>query len=172
MMVLANVLLAMAWLALVGPVTISNFLVGMLLGFVALVVAAPAGRIYARRVMHAAGLAFHFWWSLLVANINVAAAVIRSPKRLRPLVIDVPLEDLSDVELAILASLITLTPGTVALDVTADRKHMLVHVLHAEDAAAAIRDVKEGFEARLLLVTRGERPAQDPPGAQDGAPPR
>jgi len=159
MMALANILLALTWLALVGPFTISGFMVGMILGFAALVLAAPGGWRYAQRVGSALALGFFFAWALFMANIRVAIAVIGSPRRLRPRVIEVPLEgDLSDVELAILASLVTLTPGTVSLDTTPDRRGLIVHVLHAQDAEAAIREIKEGFEARLLRVTRREPP--------------
>lgn len=160
MMVLANILLALAWLALIGPFTIGGFLLGLVIGFVALVVAAPGGWRYAQRVWSAVELGVYFGWSLFVANIRVAAAVIRSPQRLCPRVVQVPLNDLSDVELAILASLVTLTPGTVSMDTTPDRRFLLVHVLHAEDASVAAQDIKEGFERRLLRVTRREPPME------------
>lgn len=160
MMALAHVLLALAWLALVGPVTISNFLIGLVLGFIALVAAAPGGRLYARRVGSAVGLILYVGWALLIANLRVAVAVLGSPKKLRPRLIDVPLKDLSDVELAVLASLVTLTPGTVALDVTPNRSHLIVHLLHCDDPEAEIREIKENFEGRLLRVTRGEAPAR------------
>ena len=164
MMLLANILLALTWLVLVGPFTISGFLVGMVLGFGALVVAAPEGRRYAERTGSAIALGLFFAWALFEANIRVAIAVVRSPRLLSPRVLEVPLEPLGDVELAILASLVTLTPGTVSLDVSADRRTLVVHVLHADDADVAIRQIKEGFEARLLRVTR-----RDPPRRRGGA---
>mgnify|MGYP000042662149 CR=1 FL=1 len=166
MMVLAHVLLALTWLAMVGPVTISNFLIGLVIGFIALVAAAPDGHRYARRVGSGIGLALYVGWALLVANLRVAVAVLGSPKKLRPQLIEVPLKDLTDVELAVLASLVTLTPGTVALDVTPSRSHLIVHLLHCDDPGAEIREIKENFEGRLLRVTRGEAVARPAPPSE------
>jgi len=54
-----------------------------------------------------------------------------------------------------LAAMINITPGSVALDVSADRRVMYVHVMHMENAEEAKREIKDGFERRVLEL-RGE----------------
>ena len=60
-----------------------------------------------------------------------------------------PLDLKSDAGITVLANLITLTPGTLSLDVSPDRKTLFVHALHVEDPDAFRREVKEGFERRV-----------------------
>ena len=60
-----------------------------------------------------------------------------------------PLDVTSDSEILLLAMLINLTPGSVALDVSADRKVMYVHVMYIDSPDAARSEIKYGFERRV-----------------------
>lgn len=105
--------------------------------------------------MAAAELAGFTFYELMLANLRVARYTVSRLRTLRPAVLRVPLEpDLTDTEITLLASLITLTPGTLTLDVSRDRSAMFVHFMHVEDDAQAIAAVKNGFERRILKVTR------------------
>jgi multicomponent Na+:H+ antiporter subunit E len=73
---------------------------------------------------------------------------------LKPGVIAVPLDAKSDSEITLLSVLVTLTPGTLSIDVSADRRFLYVHTLFIDDLEEARRSIKTGIERRLLEVMR------------------
>lgn len=91
----------------------------------------------------------YFLWELLLANLRMARDVIRPIDKLRPAIVAVPLDVTSDWEITLLSNLITLTPGTLGLDVSSDKKVLYVHVMDLEDVEQLRRDIKEGFERRI-----------------------
>lgn len=80
-------------------------------------------------------------------------AVLGSTERLRPAILAVPLDVRSPVGIVLFADMVTLTPGTTSLDVSADGRTLYVHVLDAPDHAAAITGMKSTLElsAREVL---------------------
>jgi multicomponent Na+:H+ antiporter subunit E len=155
-MFLLVVLLALAWVALTGQFTLANWVVGLGLGYALLWLMQRAlGPLHAfaiaRRVP---AFALFFLWELVKANLAVTATVLAPRRNLRPGIVAVPLEARTDGEITLLANLITLTPGSLTLDVSTDRRVLYVHTLHLDDADGLRRDIKEGFERRLLEVTR------------------
>jgi|JRYH01.1.fsa_nt_gb multicomponent Na+:H+ antiporter subunit E len=152
-----NMLLALLWASIIGPFTPANLAVGFVLGYGVLRVCAGRGERprYVRQVLATIRLGAFTVRELIVANMKVAWYTVSSLGSLRPAVLRVPLEDdLTDGEVTLLAMLVTLTPGTLTLDVLGENEAMLVHFMHVEDAAEAVREVKEGFERRILEVTR------------------
>jgi multicomponent Na+:H+ antiporter subunit E len=107
-----------------------------------------------RRAQKLAWFVLFFLWELLLANLRVARDVLLPLRCLRPGIIAVPLDVTSDVEIALLSNLITLTPGTLSLDVSADRRFLYVHVMNLADAEAARRNIKEGLERKALEAIR------------------
>lgn len=93
-----------------------------------------------------------FLKELVVANIQVAVAVVKSNTRLKPAIVKIPLSVRSDLAITILANMITLTPGTLSLDVSSDKQFLFVHVLDSDDCEATIRSIQDGFEKRLLKL--------------------
>ena len=94
-MLLGSILLALAWAALQGEITLANLLVGYGLGYVILALLAKGGVLpstLASRTAHAAGLAVFFAWELVLANVRVALDVLRPRTRIRPAVVAIPLE--------------------------------------------------------------------------------
>jgi multicomponent Na+:H+ antiporter subunit E len=71
---------------------------------------------------------------------------------MRPGIIAIPLDARTDLEITLLANLITLTPGTLSLDVSADRRVLYIHVMYIDndDIEAVRRNIKDGFERRVL----------------------
>lgn len=151
-----NLLLAFAWAAVQERLTVENLLFGYVLGFVILYFAQPVlgPSVYFSKVRQAFGLLLYFLWELVLANLRVARDVIAPGFHMRPGVIAIPLEAKSDVEITLLANMITLTPGTMSLDVSLDRKTLYIHTLWGEDADGVRRGIKQGFEKRLLEVLR------------------
>lgn len=95
-----------------------------------------------------------FIGELILSALNVAWLVVQPRIRLRPAFISYPLTVTTDVQITLLANLITLTPGTLSVDVSDDRKTLLIHVLDAADPEAVIGRIAAGFEAKVLGVTR------------------
>lgn len=153
-MLLLNVLLALAWVVLTSQYTALNFVVGLLLGYGALFLVARhgvSGR-YFRKVPLILGFVLFFLWELVVANIRVLRQVLGPHNRLRPAIVAVPLDIKSDTEITVLANLITLTPGTLSLDVSTDRRTLFVHTIHVDEVDVFILDIKNGFESRVQKV--------------------
>jgi multicomponent Na+:H+ antiporter subunit E len=91
-------------------------------------------------------------YELLLANWRVTRDVIRPSKYLHPRVIRVPLEEGSEVQVATIAGLITLTPGSVTVDIAEDRSAMYVHAMDVPDIEALRQQIKSGFERRVMEV--------------------
>ena len=68
---------------------------------------------------------------------------------LRPGIFAYPLKVGSDFEITLLANLITLTPGTLSVDVSDDRRTLFVHAIDCSDVDKAIRDIRDGFERKI-----------------------
>jgi multicomponent Na+:H+ antiporter subunit E len=73
---------------------------------------------------------------------------------MKPAIIAVPLTVDRDFEIALLANIITLTPGTLSLDVSSDNKIIYIHSMYVDDPKEFIEEVKNGFERKLMEITR------------------
>ena len=91
---------------------------------------------------------------MVKANIQVAIEVVTPTHHMKPGIVSVPLDAKTDVEITFLANLITLTPGTLSLDVSTDRKVLYVHSMYVHNKQEFIDDIKNGFEKRLLAILR------------------
>jgi multicomponent Na+:H+ antiporter subunit E len=154
-MLLWNILLALVWAAITGNFSERNLLIGFAIGFVLLFITRrePASRGYFERVPKAAGLAAFFVWELLKANFTAAVDVLSPRPRLRAGVVAVPLDAKTDIQITTLANLITLTPGTLSLDVSTDRRVLYVHVLHLDEEIDEFRrKTKQDLERRVVEV--------------------
>jgi multicomponent Na+:H+ antiporter subunit E len=152
---LGSILLALAWAALQGEITLANLLVGYVVGYLILALLAKGGVLpatLASRTVRAAALAGFFVRELVVANLRVASDVLRSAARIRPAVVAIPLDVTSDGEILLLSMLINITPGSVTIDLSDDRRTLYVHVMHMRSAEESRRDIKDGFERRVKLL--------------------
>jgi len=129
-------------------------LLGMVLaGFCLWLVRAESGlmtRITRTRL--AVGLAWLFVIELLKSAWSVARTVVRPRMELAPGIIAYPLRVESDVGITLLANLITLTPGTLSVDVSEDRRYLYIHALDCSDPEALRQDIANGFERRIMEV--------------------
>ena len=151
---LLNVILALVWVAVTGQFAARNLFFGFVLGFLILfftrrIVGTPN---YGNRVIKVISLTIFFVGELLKANLRVAYDVLTPGYQLRPGVVAIPLDVRSDAEITILANLITLTPGTLSLDVSADRRVLYIHAMYIDDPEAVRRQIKQGFERRVIEV--------------------
>ena len=156
-MFLWNLLLAIIWAFATAQLTVPNLLIGWLLGyFVLLFFQRPAERDpYFLRVARVARFAVFYLGQLIRSNLRVAYDVVTPRNYMRPGVIAVPLDVETDAEITLLANLITLTPGTLSLDLSADRRTLYVHIMYIDvDAEQARREIKDGLERRVLELLR------------------
>ena len=93
-----------------------------------------------------------FCYDIIVANLQVAWLVLGPTDKLRPAFLEVPIALDNRTAITILSAVISLAPGTVAANLSGDRKTLLVHILHTEDAPGAIQRIKERYEARLKEI--------------------
>ena len=150
------VVLALIWAAVTGNYSGLNLLFGGLIGgtVVLLLRHVLVGHNSVRRWRRILSLAVLFFYELFASALRVAFIVVQPNLRakLHPRIIAVPLRVKSDWEITILANLITLTPGTLTIDVAPDRSHLMVHVLTLEDQEAVIGGIVNGFERRVIEV--------------------
>ena len=88
-------------------------------------------------------------WDIVMSSISVARLIL-SPSRPRPVFVCYPLALENPLAISILASTISLTPGTVSADVSDDNKLLLIHSLDAEDEQEVIDAIRNRYESRLL----------------------
>jgi multicomponent Na+:H+ antiporter subunit E len=100
-------------------------------------------------------LFFVFLWDLWNSSVQVALAVLSPTDRTSPRLVTIPLRAKSDLEITLVANFISLTPGTLSIDVSKDRKTLLIHDLFAGESSDKTRtDIRDGIETRVLQVTR------------------
>jgi multicomponent K+:H+ antiporter subunit E len=93
-----------------------------------------------------------FLWDVVAANVAVAKLVLGPVRRLHPRMLEIALEVRSAPAISALAGIVSLTPGTVSVDVSADRRTLLVHALNVADPVSAAARIKERYERRILQV--------------------
>ncbi|MGB1252078.1 MAG: Na+/H+ antiporter subunit E [Candidatus Promineifilaceae bacterium] len=158
-MLSVNLLLAIAWIVLTGEFTPANFATGFLLGYLMLLWAdkgtaadSPASR-YLKRVPKIITLVFYFLWTIIVANFRMAKAVLSPLSHLNPAIVAVPLDIQGPIGIMLLANWITLTPGTLSLEIAEDRQTIFIHTFQCTDVDAFRAEIKNDFERRLIEVS-------------------
>lgn len=156
-MLLWNIFLAVTWAAVTGRITVLNLAGGFILGYLILWLvqqAVGSSASYFRKVRQIAGFALFYLWELILANLRVAYDVATPDYHMRPGIIAIPLGELTDVEITLLANLITLTPGTLSLDVSADRRVLYIHAMYIDDVEKVRQHIKHGYERRVVELLR------------------
>ena len=153
---LLNILLALAWGALTGDFNPINLLAGFIFGYAALWVMqfVMASSSYFGKVPDVIIFMVSFFWELIKANARMAYFVLAPLDKMKPGIIGIPLEITSDTQITLLANMITLTPGTLSLDVSSDRTVLYVHSVEVDSPEDFRREIKDGFEQDVLEVTQ------------------
>ena len=151
-----NIFLALVWAASTGQFTLVNLWVGFAIGYfvLALVSRITGTGAYVRRVIVAIGFVVFVAWEIIKANIRLLRDVLTGMDRLRPAFIAYPLRVETDTEIILLATIVAITPGTVVIDVSADRKVMYIHTLYYESREAFNHEIGYVFERRVLELLR------------------
>jgi len=91
---------------------------------------------------------------MILANAMVAYDALTPTLHARPAIIAFRTQAKSDFELLILANLITMTPGTMTLDISTDHKTLYIHAMFAADPSKVCHDIATHFEPRVLRLCR------------------
>jgi multicomponent Na+:H+ antiporter subunit E len=107
-----------------------------------------------RIVLRLPGFVALYLWELVRASLRVAHDALTPTHYMRPAILAVPLDAQSDLEILLLANFLTMTPGSVCLDVSADRRVLYVHAMYVDDPEAARREIKTTVERRVIELLR------------------
>jgi multicomponent Na+:H+ antiporter subunit E len=153
---LLHLTLALLWVLLWGQFDLYTFLAGVVVGFLLLALlgrttrgsfAYPVRRVatlgYPKRIWRLVRFAGYFVRILVVANWQVAKLVLSPRMPIHPRIIRYDVADLTPVQVTTLAATITLTPGSLAADLSADGRYLYIHCINAPDAARAAGEVDE-----------------------------
>ena len=142
------------WLLLNDDVSAGHVVMALLLALLIPPFAARLDREFARigRLRSVPRMLGVLLWDIVQANVTVALQVLWPERKIRPGVIWVPLDIANIHGIAVLTSIITLTPGTVSSALSDDRKYLLVHVFNLKDADEVIRQIKTRYEAPLMEI--------------------
>ena len=154
-LLLLNLILGLLWAALQGELNVINLGSGFMISAVLIYIfrrmfLRPR---YFRKVSLGVTLALVFSRELIKSNIAVLRVVL-SRRPIRSGVIAVPTELTNDLALTMLANMITLTPGTLTLDISHDRRYLFVHTLNLNDPEDVKREIRRAFEVYLRELSR------------------
>ncbi|SFP14502.1 Na+/H+ antiporter subunit E [Pseudomonas borbori] len=151
---LLSLTLLLVWLLLVNDMSLGHWLLGALLGWL-IPLLTQVFWINPPRVRKPLKLCLfllRILGDIVIANLQVAKLILGPSARLRPAFVEIPMLLEDELALTMLASIISLTPGTVSADLSDDRKILLVHSLDVDDEAALVEQIKHRYEAPLLEV--------------------
>ena len=153
---LLNLVLALTWAALQGELNTANLVIGFLVSGVVIYLFRRMffRPLYFRKVALGVTLVLVFFKELLKSNIAVLRVVLSPRLRVRSGVIAVPTELTNDMALTMLANMITLTPGTLTLDISPDRRYLYVHTLNLDDPEGVKEEIRTAFEMYLRELSR------------------
>ena len=149
-----NVALAVAWAAVNGSFSATTLMAGFGLGYLVLLIARPVfGRsAYYGGLWRALAFAGIYVWELIASSVRVAIDVLSPRLTMRPAVVRVPLLARSDASVTLLANLISLTPGTLSLEVEEGNGALFVHAMDVQNPEDLRREIRDTLERRVVAL--------------------
>jgi len=149
-----SLFLFIVWLLLVAEVSAAHVLLALFLAWAIpfLCRSFLAGMPPLRNPLAALRLLFLVTYDIVLANIAVARLILGPPGRLKPLFVEVPLVLTQPMSISLLASIITMTPGTVSADLSEGNTYLLVHALDCDDPESLVAEIKQRYEKPLLEI--------------------
>ncbi|ANX12996.1 cation:proton antiporter [Fictibacillus arsenicus] len=151
-----NLLIGVIWMFLSESYSFASFLVGFVIGAALLFLLNRfiPDSYYFKHVKAIGYLIFLFLKELILANIEVLKWVYKPRLDFKPGIIALPIDVKKNWEITLLANLITLTPGTLSVDVSRDQRYIYIHAIDLPDVNQTIVGIKDTFEKAIREVTR------------------
>ncbi len=151
-----NVILSMIWAMLLGEINLATIASGFVLAYFILFVLfrRQMKDDYFARGPRLVTFILFYLFELFRSNLIIAWDIVTPTHYMRPGVIAIPLEAKTDVEITVLCNLITMTPGTLSLDVSEDRKVLYIHAMYIDDVEKLRQQTKDSLERRVLDILR------------------
>jgi len=152
--VFSHVLLALGWVLMTATVSVVAVIVRIVLGalMISLLPAKGTEKRYGWKLLYVLSFLGYFTVEVVKANVRLIRFVLGPNTTMRPAIVRVPVDLKSDLALTVLANVLTLTPGTLSLDIAESRDAIFVHVIDTESAEALRREVTEGFARRVKEI--------------------
>jgi multicomponent K+:H+ antiporter subunit E len=151
---IVSLLLFVVWLLLNNTVHPAHLLLGAALAVAIplftsrLTVGAPRIKKWPRLF----GLTAIVFYDIIKSNLDVARLILGRESNIHPAFVWLPLAITDAHAKALLAGIITMTPGTLSSDFSEDGRWLLIHALNVPDADALIADIKSRYEAPLMEI--------------------
>lgn len=149
-----TMVLTLVWLLLNNTLSPGHFLLGLVLGWLIprLTLRFWPDTVHFHHPLTLWRFVGRVLWDILVANLNVAQLILGKPERLRPDFFAIPLDLETELAISLLANTVSLTPGTLSVELSPDRRTLFVHGMDVPDPAAMCAEIKLRYEAPLKEV--------------------
>lgn len=149
-----NSLLAAILLFFFSEISFKNFILCFGLVFIGISIFGLFKRewSYPKKTFLLIKFALFILWEMVIANLRVAREVLAPKVKMRPGVVRIPLKFTNDIEITILANLISLTPGTLTLDVSDDRRYIYIHAMFIYDIEQLNQYLEIKYEKPLMQL--------------------
>lgn len=149
-----NLFLAVIWMSLWGNLSIPIFAWGFLLGFVVIYLSRSNKEAirYTRKSVLWIRFVTFFIWEFLLSALRIIHEILTYKSHMCPGVLAVPLDIKTETGILFYANVISLTPGTLSLDVSEDGKYLYVHFMYIDknDIESSRYLLKQKFESKIL----------------------
>lgn len=154
--IVLNMLIAVTWMFLNNDWSASGLVVGYLIGlfFIFIMRRFFPQQFYLRRVWAAIKLLLLFMRELIISNIAVIGQILSPKLHMRPGIFALAIDLRSDWEITLLVSLLNLTPGTLTLEVSPNRRTLYIHAMDINSVDNVVHQIKWKFEKAIMEVTR------------------
>ena len=154
---LLNLFLAISWMLVLGNYSRMGFFSGFIMGFMALWLMRALYRkqsSYFQKTWSMLYLIVFFSKELFLSSIKVFWDIVTPPMNSNPDMIEMKLDAKTDLEIMLVANFISLTPGTLSIDLNKNKTKLRIHAMFVDDKEKLIASIKNGIEKRLLDVLR------------------
>ncbi len=154
---LLNILLTLVWVALTGQLNYTNFVFGFVMGFFILWMinrTSIGNKDYFYRVPKILAFILSFFYDMLKANLEVAVDVITPNYNMKPGIIKYRMASQTNFEITMLANMIALTPGTLVIDISKDKKYLYIHGMYLKNRERFEYNIRERIEKKMLEILR------------------
>jgi len=146
---LANILLSLIWAFISGTLSFINILLGFIIGYCILYIIYGEEVNYFKKIIRIFLFTIRFIWLLFLSNIEVAIEVLRIHPKATPGIIAYALHSTNPLEITLFANFISLTPGTLSVEISEDNKILYIHALFANNPEKLKKDIETQLEKPL-----------------------